>query len=186
MGVIVSPAEPGTGAPDPASNGLLAWTCDPLIAPSSASAGAAGTLYLNRVFPLPGTCSTVWFSIATPGSGASAGENWFSLFDQTGTLLAKAAADSAVTGTGLQSLTWIIPAKLTGAPLWVGVLFNASAMPQLDRSSTALQAAMNANLTASQYRTCTNGTSLTTPPATITPASNSNGGSLQPYWLALS
>lgn len=186
MGVIVSPAEPGTGAPDPASNKLLAWTCDPLIAPSSASAGAAGTLYLNRVFPLPGTTSTVWFSIATPGSGAVAGQSWIGLYGHTGLLLAQAAADSTVTGTGLQSLTWATPAALPGSPCWVGVLFNASAMPQLDRSSTALQAAMNANLTAASYRTCTNGTSLTTLPATITPASNSNGGSLQPYWLALS
>ena len=186
-----APASP-FGAPPPSANGFIAWTADPWVAPTSASVGVAKYLYLNAVYvQAPSFTSKVWFHVATAGSGATAGDNWAGLYNAAGTLIASAAIDSAATATGLNEFSWASPVLLEPGMYWVGIVFNATTMPALYRSSATLLAAMNANLAASAYRVCIsmNGTPYATLPASITPSSNVqsvSSNSAQPYWLAIS
>jgi hypothetical protein len=179
------------GAPPPSANGLLAWTADPWVAPTSASAGVAGYLYLNAVYiHCPAPTSKVWFQVGTAGAGASSGENWAGLYTAAGTLVAKAAIDAAATASGLHSFAWSTAVTLQPGMYWIGIVFNASTMPQLYRSSSTLLAAMNANLGAASYRTCiaAGGSVQTGLPATITPSANVqtvSANDAQPYWVAI-
>jgi hypothetical protein len=154
--------------------------------------GVAKYLYLNAVYVQgPALTSKVWFQVGTAGSGATSGENWAGLYSSAGQLLASAAIDAAVTTSGLHSFAWSSAAVLQPGMYWIGVLFNASTMPQLYRSSSTLLAAMNANLGPTAYRACIamNGGGYSTLPSSITPSSNVqvvSANDAQPYWLAVS
>ena len=186
-----APASP-FGAPPPSANGFIAWTSDPWVAPTSASTGTPKYLYLNAVYVhAPAVTTKAWFHISVAGSGVTTGANWLALYNAAGTLVASAAIDASATSTGIQSIPWKTSAVLAPGMYFVGILFNATTMPQLYRSSDSLLAAMNANLTPAAYRTsiAMDGTPYTTAPASITPTSNAQSVSssdAQPYWLAIS
>ena len=193
IGATTTTAPPSPfGAPPPSANGFIAWTADPWVAPTSASVGVAQYLYLNAVYVQgPVVTSKVWFQIGTAGSGATSGENWAGLYNSSGQLVASAAIDSAVTASGLHSFAWSSTAALKPGMYWVGVLFNASTMPQVYRSSSTLLAAMNANLAVEAYRTCiaNSGNGYTALPSSIDPSLNVqtvSSNSAQPYWVAVS
>ena len=149
-------------------------------------------LYLNAVYvQAPAFTSKVWFHVATVGSGVTAGDNWAGLYNAAGTLVASVAIDSAAAAAELHEFSWTSPVLLEPGMYWVGIVFNATTMPALYRSSATLLAAMNANLAASAYRACIamDGTAYATLPASITPSSNAqsvSSNSAQPYWLAIS
>lgn len=193
LGTTTTTAPPAPfGAPPPSANGFIAWTSDPWVAPTSASAGTASCLYLNAVYvQSPTVTSKVWFQVGTAGSGAVSGESWAGLYDSAGTLVASAAIDAAVTASGLHSFSWSSAATLDHGMYWIGIVFNASTMPQVYRSSETLLAAINANLGATAYRSCIamNGTAYTALPSSIKTTSNVQAVSsneAQPYWLAIS
>ena len=186
-----APASP-FGAPPPSANGFIAWTADPWVAPTSASAGVAKCLYLNAVYvQAPTVTEKAWFHVAVAGSGVTSGANWIALYNAAGDLVASAAIDSSATSTGIQSVAWKSSAMLMPGMYFVGIVFDATTMPQLYRSSETLLAAMNANLAAPAYRTsiADAGAAYTTAPSSIDPNSNAQSVSAndaQPYWLAIS
>jgi Pectate lyase superfamily protein len=186
-----APASP-FGAPPPSANGFIAWTSDPWVAPTSASVGTAKYLYLNAVYVhAPAVTTKAWFHVSVAGSGVTSGANWVALYNAAGTLVASAAIDASATSTGIQSVAWKTSTVLAPGMYFVGIVFDATTMPQLYRSSESLLAAMNANLTPAAYRTsiAMGGTAYTTAPASITPSSNVQSVSssdAQPYWLAIS
>lgn len=192
-GITTTTAPPSPfGAPPPSANGFIAWTADPWVAPTSASVGVPKYLYLNAVYiQAPAVTEKAWFHISVAASGVTSGANWITLYNATGTLVASAALDAAATTPGLQSIPWKTAAALSPGMYFVGIVFDATTMPQLYRSSESLLAAMNANLTPAAYRTsiAMAGTTYTTPPSSITPSSNTQSISpndAQPYWLAIS
>jgi hypothetical protein len=174
------------GAPRPASSGYLAWNCDPQVTPGAASVGTAKTLYLNAIEVNAAVTTTKgYFIVNASGSGGTAGNNWIGLFDSAGTLVASAGIDAAVTAAqGLFTATWSVSAPLTPGLYWVGIVFNATGMPQLIRQGGAILAAINNNLAAASLRACVNGTNVTTL-ANITPGSNAQTNA-QAYWVAIS
>lgn len=175
-----------SGAPTPAGQGLSAWTYDPTAATSSTLL-TAGTIYLVKLENLPAdTVTKVYWAVATAGATATAGQNWVGLFDSSGARLAQTGVDSdAGAGTGLKTTTITGQALTPGGFIWAAFLFNASTIPTVARSSTgtAAAAAYNAGTTAATMRAATAGTSQTTLPSSITPASNV--AATFPIWAAV-
>jgi hypothetical protein len=145
----------------------------------------AGKLYLIKV-PIRTnvTVSTIWWTVATAGSGASTG-SFVGLYSSSGTLLATStdvAANLTTTGAHFwgvssQSLT-------AGTFVWVAILSNlATTQPALRACSGSDASIANINLSATTYQAAANGTGLSSLPASITPSSNIQG---IPGWMGLS
>jgi hypothetical protein len=173
------------GGPGPAANGWFSWTADPWITPTSAAALTGGTRYLSALYiESPVVANKIWFQVQTAGATPTSGESWAVLYAPSGAVLASAALDSSVTSTGLLGISWSATALLMPGWVWGSVLYNATTVPALYRSSTTMLLAMNGNLSPAQYRAAVNGTSATTA-AAITPSANSATNAL-PLWFALS
>lgn len=171
------------GLPKPSEHGLVGWSFDPANAVSG-TAGTAQTLYLASIYvSRPASITKILWGINTGGAGAVAGGNYVGLYSATGTLLASVGVDSSVATTGLITST-VTATAITPGRYWVGLLFNATAMPQLYRAGFLNATLANAGITtASNYRFATNGTGLTTLPTTITPSSNALAQNT--YWVAI-
>ena len=170
--------------PTPSGQSLAAWSFDP-VAVAGGTAPTGGTLYLIGLdITQSKTVTAIGWGNNAVGSGAVAGENWAGLYSAAGTLLASAGADGTVTGTGLQAVS-IAATALTAGLCWVGLLFNATSLPQLYRGGVLNSTLVNAGVTGSvaSARFATNGTGLTALPASITPGSNVLSGNS--YWAVV-
>ncbi|MFD9249523.1 collagen-like domain-containing protein [Streptomyces bottropensis] len=162
------------GTDTPAAHGITAWCYDPALAVNSSQL-TNGVLYLTRVDIAADTDVTkIYWWIGNSGSSPVSGQNQVGLYDSTGTLLASATVDAAISSADLKTTTITSQALDAGAFYWVGMLFNASVPPTLTRASgwTGVNAAANLGLTAAQSRFATNGSSRTALPASFNPASN--------------
>jgi hypothetical protein len=164
------------GSPSPAaSQGLSAWAFDPAVINSSTTL-TGGTIYLVKLAGVPAdTVTKIYWAVATAGATATAGQNWVGLYDSAGTRLQQTGVDAdAGSGTGLKTTTITGQLLTPGAFYWAAFLFNASTVPTLARMATGNggPAAANAGTTAATMRFATAGTSQTTLPSSITPASN--------------
>jgi hypothetical protein len=163
-----------SGIAQPRNHGLIAWSFPPEHAVSG-KAGIAGTLYMARVYvPRPVTVTKIAWGINIAGVSPVGGQNWLCLYNTAGTLLTSFGVDSRVTTTG----AWVetVPGVVltTPGPYWIGFLFNASTMPQIYRGGDLNAGLLNLNLTNSAFRFAISGTSLTTPPSSVTPGSNAS------------
>lgn len=151
-------------------NNAIAWTMDP----RSVRAGKlpiSGTLYLAALYvPRTVTATKLMWGINTAGSGATASENFVGVYNAAGTLLQSVNVDARVPSTSLKTET--ISVALTPGLYWIGYLFNATTTPAIYVGSDLDGNLLNMNETAANLSFATNGTGLTTMPATITPASN--------------
>lgn len=164
-----------TGAPSPAGQGLSAWSYDPAAANASTIL-TGGTIYLCKIENPPAdTVTKIYWSVATPGATATAGQNWLGLYSSAGARLQQTGVDSdAGSGTGLKTTTITGQLLVPGSFLWVAFLFNASTIPTLVRQATgtAAMAAVNAGTAAATLRFATNATAQTTLPSSITVGNN--------------
>lgn len=155
-------------------HGLLAWNYD-WAAATNTNATTAGTLYLMRVnIRVSFTWTNVWFAVQAAGSGASTG-SFVGLYSSAGSLLSGSADIAAsLTATGVKSVALTTPQSVsTGTFVWVAFLANlATTQPTLQRSTNNVNVP-NVGLSAALARFTTNGTGLTSLPASITPSSNS-------------
>lgn len=170
----------------PSDAGLIAWTYDIGIAPTNTSTTINGTVYLGQiVLRYPTTISNIVVDIATAATGVTANQNFLGLYDSSGVRQAVTAAgaiDAGLATTG--ALTGAVtPFAAPAGKYWIAFVFNATGAPQVARSTSF--SAPNYNLTASTFRYATNGTSQTSLPASITPASNSTSNVIV-YWGAVS
>ena len=166
--------------------GLIAWTFDPVGGTSASTNLANGQQFLAAVYLRSTvTISKLWWILNSAGVTPTAGQNWGSLYNAAGTLLANAAADSTVTLTGPVSVTLGTPVTVPAGMYWVSVVNNAATPAQLGRSSAAVVGNGTPNQTAANLRFATNATGITTTmPATIVPASNVATGAA--FWAAVS
>ncbi len=169
------------GMAHPREHAAIAWAYDPALV-NNGAAGTAGTLYLVGLYvPRAVTATKLYWGIASAGSGAVAGQSFVSLFSAAGAKLADVGVDSRITTTGAFGET--ISAALTPGLYWVGILVNASSMPQTYKAANTAASLVNFGLTGASLRFATNGTALTATPASITPGSNTSAQ--QAYWAAL-
>ena len=162
------------GQDTPSAHSISAWCYDPALAVNSTQV-SNGVLYLTRVnIAAAVNVTKLYWWIGNQGTGPVAGQNQAGLYDSSGTLLASANIDSVISSAGLKTTTITSQALSAGSFYWVGLLFNASGTPTLTRGSgwTGVEAAANVGLTAATFRFALNGSSRTTLPSTITPASN--------------
>ncbi|GAA3591345.1 hypothetical protein [Streptomyces osmaniensis] len=174
------------GQDTPAAHGLYAWPYPPAQAVNTTEV-TNGVLYLTRVnIDANGTATKLYWWVGNTGSGPASGQNQVGLYDSSGTLLASATVDSAISSAGLKTTTITGQPVTAGAFYWVGLLFNASVPPSLTRGSgwTGVDAAANAGQTAATYQYAKNGTGRNALPATITPSSNTGTDFAGP-WVAV-
>ncbi|MDJ1137923.1 hypothetical protein [Streptomyces iconiensis] len=161
------------GWPRPSDYGYRAWAYDPATA-SSAAMPTGGALHLVALRPnTSGSSASVHWGVSVAGVTPTAGANWVGLYDSSGVRLAQAGVDGDLTSTGLKT-TLLVASLSAGALYWVGLLLNASTLPQVFRSSgqAAVTAFLNGGLTADALRFASNGAALTTLPSSIVPGSN--------------
>lgn len=160
-----------TGLVSASGYGLLGWTHDP-VSVSTGQLLTNGTLYLSRInVGSAATATKLFWGINTAGVSPTAGQNFVGLYDSSGNRLASVGVDARITTTGL--FTETISQPVAPGFYWVGILVNAGTAPQVYRSQSLNATLVNANLSAPTLRWATNGTGLTSLPATVTPASNS-------------
>jgi len=170
----------------PAAHGISAWAYDPALAVNSTEM-TNGVLYLVRLnIAADASVTKVYWWIGNTGSGAVAGQNLIGLYGPTGTLLASANVDSAISSAGLKTTTVSSQSLAAGSFCWVGLLFNASVPPTLTRASgwTGVDVAANLGLAASSYRFARNGSSRTVLPSPLVPGSNTGTDFAGP-WAAV-
>lgn len=175
------------GETSPDAQNLIAWTYDPTNAVNNIEL-TGGTVYLAKLHISRDAAITKlywWMSVA--GATPTAGQNFGGLYSSAGTRLATADADATVTATaGLQTLTIASTAVTAGSFVWAALVFNAATRPTIQYGSGATGAgtACNVGLTAATYRYATAGTSQTSLPSSITPASNTASLIAGP-WMAI-
>lgn len=175
------------GEATPSAHNLLAWTYDPSHAVNNIQL-TGGTIYLAKLHISRSASVTKlywWMSVA--GDTPTAGQNFGGLYSSAGTRLVTADADATVAASaGLQTLTVASTALTAGTFVWAALVFNATTRPTVQYASgaTGALAVCNVGLTAAAFRYATAGTSQTSLPASITPASNS-GSLIAGPWMAV-
>lgn len=175
------------GEAHPVDHNLVAWTYDPSHAVNNIQL-TGGTVYLAKLHITRSVSVTKlywWMSVA--GATPTAGQNFGGLYSSAGARLVTADADATVAASaGLQSLTITSTALTAGTFVWAALVFNATTRPtvQYATGATGALAVCNTGLTAAAFRYATAGTSQTSLPASITPASNS-GSLIAGPWMAV-
>lgn len=173
-------------AQQPADHGLVAWSFDPACI-SNGTLVTNGTAYFVRV-PIRYTTSVskIWTIVTAAAVTPTAGQNFFGLYNSSGTLLASGSADSVISSTGAQNVS-ITPQVLTPGYYLVCLMCNAATAPTFARNTGAASYG-NINLSTANLRFFSNTTGNTTAlPASITLGSNTtaNAGT-QDFFVALS
>lgn len=170
----------------PSDHGYQSWTFDPAMTAAGTNT-ISGTVYIAKVLlRYPTAINKIAFSVASAAATVTANQNFAGIYDSAGTrvaVTATGALDSLITSSGVLVATLTTTPTLAAGFYWVAFVNNATTPTQLGRSST-LTSTPNANLTAATYRFAVNGTSQTTLPSTITPASNSLTNSFS-LWAAI-
>jgi hypothetical protein len=174
-------------APVPQDLGYQGWTSDPAQTATSTPT-TAGTLYLAAI-PVRSPCyiQNLHITLTAAASGATPNQNWLGAYAPDGTMLGTPVDITNSLTTVGQPITADIGSQLLQAGwIWLAGTFNASTtQPQLASLPSTAFAATNGLLTTTAYRYTTNGTGLTTLPASINPADNSESVMI-PYWGAMS
>src|ERR1044072_4778056 len=182
----ITPAAIGAEPSRIAAHGLAAWCYAPALAVNSTEM-SNGVLYLVRVDLYANVNATkIYCWVGNNGSSPVAGQNLVGLYSSTGTLLASANVDSAISSAGLKTTTITSQSLTAGSFYWVGLLFNASVPPTLTRGSgwTGVEGAANVGLTAATLRFAKNGTGRTALPSPLVPSINAGTDFAGP-WVAV-
>lgn len=176
-----------TNTPWPNDQNLISWAYDPALA-HNASLLTNGTIYLSAVqIRRAATIRNVLWWITTSGATPTSSQNFVGIYDSGGTRLATVNVDASVAGADLITTALTTAITLYPGQYWVGMVFNAATAPSLARATgqSGAPSAVNAGLPTAKLRFCTNATSQTSLPSTITLASNSALAFAGP-WVAVS
>lgn len=176
------------GAWVPSDNGLLGSNF-PLPAISQQATLTKGTMYLAKLNVRKScTISNLWMVVESAGSGSSTG-SYAGLYSSSGVLLTGSADIAAGLASFATEYALSTPQAVAGGSfVWAAILPNLSvSQPALATGylSTANAYAANVGLAAAQYNFADNGTSITSLPASITPASNDESAAVA-FWCGYS
>jgi hypothetical protein len=171
----------------PNDQNLIAWSFDPALA-HNASLLTNGTVYLSGI-QIRRTViirNLLWW-ITTSGATPTSAQNFVGLYDSGGTRLTTVNVDASVAGADLITTALATAITVNPGAYWVGMVFNAATAPSVARATgqSGATTAANAGLPTARLRFCTNATSQTSLPSTITLASNSALNFAGP-WVAVS
>jgi hypothetical protein len=159
----------------PVNHGVVAWSYDPSLAPN-ASLLTNGTVYLSAVYAQRSVSVTkLYWWVTAVGVTPTSSQNFVGIYDSTGSRLQTTNVDADITSTGLKTTTITSQALTAGSFYWVAMVFNAATAPTVARGTgtTGASSVVVMGQTAATFRYATNGTSQTSLPTSITPASNS-------------
>ena len=158
----------------PSDNDLLMAAWDPGLSPATTQL-MVGVLYLVRLTAREDiTVSKLWWNVFTAGAGTSHG-SFSGIYDAGGRLVASSSdIGSALTAVGPVAVTLATPYGMyRGQPVWAAILSNlATAQPFLAKGTGGQSLAEAGGLTVAEARFATNGSGLTTLPASIAPSRN--------------
>lgn len=169
-----------------ADSGQIARTFDPALCTVAVAPGVGILNLLGIRIRSTTTTTGVTMAQAAAGTLMTSGQNFFALFNSTGTRVAITADLSTTLAAPNQLVnpTWVTPAVLVPGAYWIGVLLNSTGVVPTLRTAMSTSASynlsVNANLTAATFRFAVNGSGQTAMPASIAPASNTAG----PGWWA--
>lgn len=172
--------------PQPNDEGYKGWAYDPVAAANFVSVPTPGQPFLIKVqAAVSGTVNSIYTYIgnSAPGSGFTANSSYAALYNLSGQLLAQ-SNDLAGTLNTIGSKTIALTSSATvsaGSYYYVWMVINATTMPQFARGAN--NAMYNQGLIAGTYRFCTLGSSITSPPSTITLSSSAQLS--VSYWAAI-
>lgn len=172
--------------PQPTDQGLKGWAYDPAAAANFGINLISGTPILIKVkVAASGTANNVVIYNNVAGTNFTASSSFAGLYDMGGNLLAS-SADLATTlnSVGLKTIPFTSGTAVNAGTfyyVWLVVNFTGTS-PQLARGGN--HAGYHAGLSAGTYRFATLGSSITSPPATVTLASSSPMSIS--YWAAIS
>lgn len=148
------PLFPPTSAPvpQPAGQGLLAWSADPATAAGGVTT-SAGAVYTVRVtLPAAAVVSKLWVVITAAGGTLTAGQNFLGLYSSAGTRLALTADQTTpFASTGILDAALTAPYSAAGGNYFVAVLCNGGTPITLASTSGIAAGSVaigNAGLTA--------------------------------------
>lgn len=172
--------------PQPTDQGFKGWSYDPAIAGNFSQPTSGQPVLIKVKAAASGTANNIELYVGgTVGSGFTASSSFAALYDMSGSLLAQ-TADLATTlnssGTKTIPLTGN-PAISAGSFYYIWIVINASTTPQLPRGGANI-GSYNQGLSAGTYRFATLGSSITSPPSSITLASSAALSTA--YWAAIS
>jgi len=163
-----------SGAFLPGDHNNLAWTMDPTIATGISNGLNPGAVtYALMKVAVGGFVGEINAQVVTAGTGLTAGQNKFAIYDVAGNLLGETAdITSNLTATGGKGFPLIAPTRLlkAGELLMVGYLFNGSGAPRFAGMANPAAYAIGRTTTVGPFyppRGGRFGSSLTTPPATV-------------------
>lgn len=166
---------------NPRNHNLIAWSYDPAVVTNGAAI-TNGTVYLVGVEVNRSTTAvSIRWGLNSAAISPVANQSFVGLYNSAGTRLATVDVTAKTTVSGVYSET--ISVAVTPGLYWIGMVFNAVTQPQPYRAGGLDGGLTNVGLSVSVARYATNGTSATSLPSTITPASNSNHHIA--WWVAL-
>lgn len=164
--------EPST--PLASDQNLIAWAFDPVHA-VSLTGTANGTMSLIRVIIRETTTLTNGiYAVVNAGGSLTAGQNFISLYNSSGTRVAISADQTTNMGTSNNIVTapWTTPYVAAAGNYWIALLTNGSTSPDFARAgANAISNLASVGLTTSTRRFGTFGSGLTAPPASFSTAS---------------
>ncbi len=170
--------------PVASNQGWLSWNFDPANG-QSGSVLVAGTVYMLRIeVRVSTTITNLGTAVTSAGSGLTVGQNFAGLYNSAGTRLGVTADQTTPwSSTSYKSMALTVPQAVTPGTYYVALLSNGTTPPTILRNGSQSTGAINANLTAVDYRWSTGPTAQTTLPASITMASRTISGLT--FWTAV-
>ena len=175
---------------------FLGWAFNPVHASGTAILGTAGSVYGSAItLAAPASIGNLWYDVTTAGATLTSGDCWALLFGPGGVLIGQSASQHTIwataglggTAAGGTALVAATTGSLTSCPAGVyygAVVATGSTLPTF-ATSGAPPAVYNANMGAAASKCAILATAVTTTPASVTPSSYAQAGSL-PIWMALS
>lgn len=175
---------PTTANQEPAEQGMVSWSFDPVLSSSTSLIPASGALQVTKLkVPASGLVSTVYLIVSNIGVALTANQSFIGLYSSTGALLSGTADQSvAWVTTGVKSAALTTPSVVTGGYCFVAFYSVGSTMPGF-RVGVATATPSNINLATNARRFSVNDVGLTTAlPANL--AASSGAG--LPWWVGIS
>lgn len=162
-------------APQPADQGLLAWTGDPNDAghvTAQSNAGVAGRVTLTKL-TIKGasiTWSSIWFGLSGVDAGATLANCYLGVYDSNGNLKGVTAdiSTSLMSGANAKPVSLATPFTATPGEYYIAMLLNGTwTTNSLTFKATGAGITVNAGLSAPRLRYSNMLTAQTTLPSTL-------------------
>ena len=166
------------------THGLVGWTYDPAGANQNLTVGTGQIIMAKLTLLTVTTINNILYSLATSGSGLTAGQNFVGIYNSAGTRIAVSADQTSNFGVAGEHTASVTPVTVEPGDYYVVILMNGTGIPNLHASSSTGTSLTNVNLSVGSLRASLLSGPFTSLPATVT--MSSQGGNAYVVWFGLS